>query len=263
MPELPDITAYLSALDKRILGTTLTGVRRNSPFLLRTVAPLLSDAVGQRVVKLRRLGKRIAIGFENDIWFVLHLMIAGRLHWSEQKDAAIPHGKNGLAAFDFDNGTLTLTEAGTKKRAALHVVANEAALAEHDPGGLEPLVASLTAFTAALRRENHTLKRSLTDPTLFSGIGNTYSDEILHRAGLSPNAMSAKLADAETERLLLATRSVLAEWITRLCAEADAGFPGKVTAFRAEMTVHGRFGQPCPVCGTSIQRIRYADNETN
>ena len=263
MPELPDITVYLSALEKHILGATLAGVRRNSPFLLRTVAPPLLDAVGQRVVRLRRIGKRIAIGFENDIWFVLHLMIAGRLHWTDRIGAAIPQGKNGLAAFDFDTGTLTLTEAGTKKRAALHVVANEAALDEHDPGGLEPMDAGPDDFAAVLRRENHTLKRSLTDPNLFSGIGNAYSDEILHRAQMSPVAMSARLTDAEIQRLFHATQDVLTEWVARLSTEAAGGFPEKVTAFRNGMAVHGRFGQPCPACGTQIQRIRYADKETN
>jgi formamidopyrimidine-DNA glycosylase len=263
MPELPDVTAYITALQTRIIGATLTDVRRNSPFLLRTVTPPLTDCVGQRVRRLRRLGKRIAIGFENDLWLVLHLMITGRLHWTSEIGAKIPQGKNGLAAFGFSNGTLTLTEAGTKKRASLHVVAGEDGLADHDPGGLELADATLADFRNALSRENHTLKRSLTDPILFSGIGNAYSDEILHRAKLSPIAMSSKLSEHEIETLFAATRSVMGEWIERLNKEAGDRFPEKVTAFRPEMAVHGRFGQPCPACGTLVQRIRYADNETN
>ncbi|MCD6075145.1 MAG: fpg2 [Rhodospirillales bacterium] len=263
MPELPDVTAYITALEKRIAGATLIGVRRNSPFLLRTVTPPLAECFGRRVTHLRRLGKRIAIGFDNDLWLVLHLMIAGRLHWTGEIRAKIPQGKNGLAAFDFSTGTLTLTEAGTKKRAALHVAAGQAGLAEHNPGGLELADASLAEFREALRRENHTLKRSLTDPTLFSGIGNAYSDEILHRARLSPIAMSTKMSNGDIEALFDATRTVMAEWIARLSKEAENDFPEKVTAFRPEMAVHGRYGKPCPVCGTLIQRIRYADNETN
>ena len=263
MPELPDITVYIAALDKRIGGATLTGIRRQSPFLLRSVAPPLGATFGKTVVSLRRIGKRIAIGLEDDLWLVLHLMIAGRLHWSDDIGAKIPRGKNGLAAFDFSTGTLTLTEAGTKKRASLHVVQGAAELRAHDPGGLELDGATLGDFTAALRRENHTLKRTLTDPTLFSGIGNAYSDEILHRARLSPVAMSHSLDDAETRRLFEATRTVMADWVARLRAETGDGFPEKVTAFRPGMAMHGRYGQPCPVCGTQVQRIRYADNETN
>jgi formamidopyrimidine-DNA glycosylase len=263
VPELPDITAYIGALDKRIMGATLTGVRRNSPFLLRSVTPPLTDAAGRKVVALRRLGKRIAIGLEGELWLVLHLMIAGRLHWNDEHGAKIPQGKNGLAAFDFSTGTLTLTEAGTKKRASLYVVQGDAGLAEHQPGGLELEGMTVVQFTDALVRENHTLKRTLTDPTLFSGIGNAYSDEILHRAKLSPVTMSQKLTVEETQRLFAATTAVMAEWIARFCAEADRAFPEKVTAFRSEMAVHGKYGKPCPVCGTTVQRIRYADNETN
>jgi formamidopyrimidine-DNA glycosylase len=263
MPELPDVIAYITALEQRITGATLTGVRRKSPFLLRSVTPPLADCVGQRVAHIRRLGKRIAVGFENDLWLVVHLMIAGRLHWTQEIGAKIPQGKNGLAAFDFSTGTLTLTEAGTKKRGSLHVVASEAGLAEHNPGGLELTHASLAEFRDVLQRENHTLKRSLTDPTLFSGIGNAYSDEILHRAKLSPIATSAKLSERDVETLYEAAQTVMAEWIARLNAQAERDFPEKVTAFRPGMAVHGRYGKPCPVCGTLIQRIRYAENETN
>ena len=263
MPELPDIAAYIDALERRIVGATLLGVRRQSPFLLRTVTPPISDCIGKHVVELRRLGKRIAIGFETDLWIILHLMIAGRLHWTDEKEAKIPQGKNGLAAFDFSTGTLTLTEAGSKKRASLHVAQGETALDDFNPGGLEVLGSSLDEFRTVLQRENHTLKRSLTDPSLFSGIGNAYSDEILQRAKLSPVAMSKKLSDSEIAKLFDATGSVLTEWIARLGAEALEQFPEKVTAFRKEMAVHGRYGKPCPVCGTDIQRIRYADNETN
>jgi formamidopyrimidine-DNA glycosylase len=261
MPELPDITVYLEALDRRIRGQALERVRIKGPFVLRTFDPPLEAVEGKRVCELRRLGKRIVIGFEEDLWLVLHLMIAGRLHWKprEFKLSAKLH----LAKFDFPNGTLLLTEAGSKHRAGLHVVRGETALREHDPQGLEVLDATREAFEVALRRENHTLKRALTDPRLFSGIGNAYSDEILHRAGLSPLALSQKLAKEQVERLYEATRGVLCEWVARLRAEVGEGFPEHVTAFRPEMAVHGRFGQPCPVCTAPVQRIRYADNETN
>ena len=262
MPELPDITVYIEALDKRIIGRRLEAVRIASPFLVRTVEPPVKAAEGRRVERLRRLGKRIAIGFEGELWFVLHLMIAGRLHWGKP-GAKIPGGKRGLAAFDFADGSLGFTEAGSKKRASLHVVEGAAALAEHDPGGLEPLDADLDAFSATLISENHTLKRALTDPALFSGIGNTYSDEILHRARLSPIAQTRKLAADEVARLYTATQATLAEWIDRLRHEAGDGFPEKVTAFREGMAVHGRFREPCPDCGQPVQRIRYAANETN
>ena len=263
MPELPDVTIYIEALDTRVMGATLSGVRRQSPFLLRSVSPPIAAAIGKKVVTLRRIGKRIAIGLEDDLWLVLHLMIAGRLHWSGEPGAKIPQGKNGLAAFDFSTGTLTLTEAGTKKRASLYIVQGEPGLAEHDPGGLELATATITDFAAVLRRENHTLKRALTDPTLFSGIGNAYSDEILHRARLSPVTMSQKLDEAATLRLFEATRDVMADWVERLRDETGGGFPEGVTAFRPAMAVHGKYGQPCPTCGTTVQRIRYADNETN
>jgi len=262
MPELPDITVYIEALERRVAGTRLERVRLASPFLLRTALPPLSAAEGRAVRSLRRLGKRIAIGLEDGLWLVLHLMIAGRLHW-KPAGAAIPGGRRGLAAFDFSSGTLILTEAGSKKRASLHLAAGEAALAGHDPGGLEPLEAGPEAFAAALRRENHTLMRALTDPRAFSGIGNAYSDEILHRAGLSPVAMTASLGDDEARRLHEAARATLADWTVRLRAEAGDGFPEKVTAFRPGMAVHGRYGEPCPVCATLVQRIRHADNETN
>jgi formamidopyrimidine-DNA glycosylase len=262
MPELPDITVYIEALERRIAGAPLTGVRLASPFLLRTVEPPLSALTGKRVEGLRRIGKRIAFGFEGDLWLVLHLMIAGRLHW-KAAGAAIPGGKRGLAAFDFPDGALILTEAGSKKRAALHVVAGEASLAAHDPGGLELFEASLDDFAARLTQSNHTLKRALTDPRLFSGIGNAYSDEILLHARLSPVAMTQKLEPDEIARLFEATKDTLRDWCERLRTETGEGFPEKVTAFRAEMTAHGKFGQACPVCGTKIQRIRYASNETN
>lgn len=263
MPELPDITVYIEALDQRINGAVLTGLRRQSSFLLRTAEPPIGEVDGKRVRELRRVGKRIAIGLDGDLWLVLHLMIAGRLQWSDENEAKIPGGKNGLAAFDFSTGTLSLTEAGSKKRASLHLLAGETALAAHDPAGLEIDEASLTQFAAALAGENHTLKRSLTDPRLYSGIGNAYSDEILHRAALSPVRMSQSLSDDEVARLFDATKQVLAEWTDRLRTESGEGFPKKVTAFRDEMAVHGKFGEPCPVCGTDVQRIRYASNETN
>ena len=261
MPELPDITIYVEALERRILDKPLQRIRIRSPFLLRTFEPDIETAHGQRVVELRRIGKRIAVGLEDDIWLVLHLMIAGRLHWNEP-NTGIP-GKRGLAAFDFEHGTLLLTEEGTKKRASLHVVAGKWVLDSHDPGGLEVLDATREEFTSALRFENHTLKRTLTSPQLFSGIGNAYSDEILHRAQLSPLAHSQKLSDEQVERLYYAVRDVMTEWIDRLREQTGDGFPKKVTAFRKEMAVHGRYGKPCPVCDAPVQRIRYAENETN
>jgi formamidopyrimidine-DNA glycosylase len=261
MPELPDVVVYLESLQPRIVGRTLQRVRLASPFLLRSVDPPLDEVEGRPVRELRRLGKRIVIGLEPDLFLVLHLMIAGRLHWKE-RGAKLP-GKVGLAAFDFDNGTLTLTEAGTKKRASLYVVRGEEALAAHNPGGLEVLNAAPAEFRAALLRENHTLKRALTDPHLFSGIGNASSDEILHRAGLSPLALTQRLKEDEIGRLFEATRATLVDWLGQLRKEAGGDFPEKVTAFRDGMAVHGRFGQPCPVCGSSVQRIVYAENETN
>ena len=261
MPELPDVVVYLECLRPRILGQPLDRIRLFNPFLLRSVEPPLSAAEGCTVTGLRRLGKRIVIALDPDLFLVIHLMIAGRLHWKPR--GAKPPGKVGLAAFDFPTGTLTLTEAGSKRRASLAVVRGEAELARHDPGGLEVLEADEARFTAALRHENHTLKRSLTDPRLFSGIGNAYSDEILHRAGLSPLALSQRLTDAEAGRLFRAVRETLTEWTDRQRREAGDGFPEKVTAFRPGMAVHGRFGQPCPVCGAPVQRIIYAENETN
>jgi formamidopyrimidine-DNA glycosylase len=261
MPELPDITVYLDALEARILDRPLEGVRLASPFLLRTHDPSLKAVHGRQVRQLRRLGKRIAIGLEDELWLVLHLMIAGRLHWREP--GARLAGRHALAAFDFPNGALTMTEAGAKKRASLHVVRGEDALRAQDPGGLEVFEADLEAFRGALLRENHTLKRALTDPRLFSGIGNAYSDEILHRARLSPLAMTEKLGADEIGQLYEATRAALADWTERLRRHYGASFPEKVTAFRPDMAVHGRYGQPCPVCGTAVQRIRYAENETN
>ncbi len=261
VPELPDIAAYIGALEPRILGRTLEGVRLASPFVLRTAEPPLTDAVGRVVREVRRIGKRIAIGLDGDLWLVLHLMIAGRLHW--RSPGAKLAGRNALAAFDFPEGTLVLTEAGTKRRASLHVLAGEAALHEIDPGGIEVFDVDLAAFRAALSRENRTLKRALTDPRIVSGIGNAYSDEILHAAQLSPIGLTQKLSPEEWARLFAATRSTLQTWIDRLRAEAGDGFPEGVTAFRPEMAVHGRYGQPCPRCGRPVQRIRYADNETN
>jgi formamidopyrimidine-DNA glycosylase len=261
VPELPDITIYLEALDARIRGCVLERVRLNSPFLLRTAKPPLAEAEGRTVTALRRLGKRIALGLDNEIWLVLHLMIAGRLHW--KKAGAALNGRANLAGFDFAHGTLVLTEAGSQRRASLHLARGLQALCAHDPGGLDPLACTCEAFAAALGRENHTLKRALTDPRLFSGIGNAYSDEILHRARLSPVALTQKLAEEETRRLFEAVRGTLEEWIARLRAEAAGVFPEGVTAFRREMAVHGRFGQPCPACGTAVRRIRYKDNETN
>jgi formamidopyrimidine-DNA glycosylase len=261
MPELPDIAAYLSALEPRIVGQRLERVRLASPFLLRTAEPPLSSVEGRVVRELRRIGKRIAIGFDDDLWLVLHLMIAGRLHW--RPPGAKLAGRNQLAAFDFPDGSLVLTEAGTKRRASLHVVRGEDALRAVDPGGIDVFAADLDAFRRALSVENRTLKRALTDPRIASGIGNAYSDEILHAAGLSPIALTHKLTPQEWERLYTATRATLQLWIDRLRDEAEGGFPEGVTAFRKDMAVHGRFGEPCPRCGEPVQRIRFADNETN
>jgi len=261
MPELPDIAAYLTALEPRIVAQPLVRVRLASPFLLRTAQPPIKNVEGRVVRELRRIGKRIAIGVEGDLWLVLHLMIAGRLHW-RAPGAKLP-GRHSLAAFDFPNGSLVLTEAGTKHRASLHVLAGEEGLRVIDPGGIEIFESDLNSFRDALTFENRTLKRALTDPRLVSGIGNAYSDEILHAAQLSPITLTRKLEPLEWERLFAATRHTLEVWIDRLRTEAEAGFPEKVTAFRKEMAVHGRYGQPCPRCGEKIQRIRYADNETN
>ena len=261
MPELPDISAYISALDPRIAGQKLQHVRINSAFLLRTAQPPVESAEGHVVRGLRRVGKRIAIGLDNDVWLVLHLMIAGRLHW--KAPGAKLAGRNNLAAFDFPNGSLVLTEAGTKRRASLHLFSGEEALRSVDPGGIEIFESDLEAFKSALIAENRTLKRALTDPRIVSGIGNAYSDEILHAAQLSPIALTHKLKPEEWERLWAATLETMQLWIDRLSEEAKSGFPEKVTAFRKDMTVHGRYGLPCPRCGESIQRIRYADNETN
>ncbi len=276
MPELPDILLYLHALEPRVVGRRLTRVRLFTPFLLRSVEPPISAVAGKSVLGLRRIGKRIVFELEEELFLVLHLMIAGRLKWKEVRAAhgsgsrkpGTPHttkpgGKIGLAAFEFDHGTLTLTEAGTQKRAALHVVHGESALHAHDPGGVEPLAADLATFRAALTRENHTIKRTLTDPHTFSGIGNAYSDEILWRARLSPFLWTTKLDEAQLARLFDATRATLTEWIERLRAQAGATFPTKVTAFRPEMAVHGRFGKPCPECGSPVQRIVHASNESN
>ena len=261
MPELPDVTVYVEALRLRILGAPLLQARIANPFLLRTVDPPLSEAEGQPVTTLRRLGKRIVVGFENDLYLILHLMIAGRLHWA--KPGAKPPGKRGLAAFDFADGTILLTEAGSKRRASLHVVRGGVDLAAHDRGGIEVLEADPALFAATLGRENHTLKRALTDPRLFSGIGNAYSDEILFHAQLSPIAWTERLTEAEVARLYEATRRTLGDWTARLAAEAGDAFPEKVTAFRDGMAVHGRYRKPCPVCAAPIQRIVYASNETN
>jgi formamidopyrimidine-DNA glycosylase len=261
MPELPDIAAYIKALETRVRGQPLERVRLASPFLLRTVHPPLANVEGRVVRELRRIGKRIAVGVEGELWLVLHLMIAGRLHW--RPAGAKLSGRQNLAAFDFPGGSLMLTEAGSKRRASLHVVAGEEGLRSLDPGGIEVFESDLKLFRAALTAENRTLKRALTDPRVVSGIGNAYSDEILHAAQLSPIAQTHKLKGQEWERLFAATRHTLEVWIERLCAEAEGGFPEGVTAFREGMAVHGRFGQPCPRCGEKIQRIRYAENETN
>src|SRR5437870_4160153 len=261
MPELPDVELYRECLTARIVGHTLERVQLASPFLLRTVEPPLDRALGRTVVAVRRLGKRVVIALEGELFLVFHLMIAGRLRW-RPRGAPIPR-KVGLAAFAFSSGTLLVTEASSRKRASLHVVAGEDGLRALDPGGIEVLASDLAAFRAALLAENHTLKRALSDPRLFSGIGNAYSDEILHRARLSPIAMTLKLPEAETQRLRTAVREVLTEWTERLRGEAKGNFPEKVTAFREEMAAHGKYGRPCPRCGTRIQRIRYAANETN
>ena len=262
MPELPDITIYIEALEKRILGRRLEGVRIASPFLLRTADPPIEASHGKTVIGLRRIGKRIAIGLEDELWLILHLMIAGRLHWRGPR-AKLPGGRRGLAALDFSHGTLTLTEAGSKKRAALHIVRGEDALRQHDPGGLVILECDADAFTQRLRLRNHTLKRALTDPRLFSGVGNSYTDEILHRARLSPVALTQGLSDEEAAALYSACRETLELWINRLRTDCGDAFPERVTAFRDGMVVHGRYGKPCPVCGSPVQRIRYASNETN
>ncbi len=261
MPELPDIVVYLEAIERAVGGQRLEGLRIASPFLVRSVDPPVSALEGRRLEGVRRIGKRIVFEFEGEHFAVLHLMIAGRLR--RRPRGAKPPGRNGLAAFDFADATLVLTEAGTHKRASLHLVRGEAGLAEHDPGGLEILEADLAAFAEALRRENHTTKRALTDPRLFSGIGNAYSDEILHRARLSPVRLTQKLGDEDVRALYVATREVLEEWIGRLRADVGDGFPDKVTAFRPEMAVHGKFKQPCPVCGAPVQRIVYSKNESN
>jgi len=261
MPELPDIAAYITALESRIIGQRLEKVRLGSPFLLRSVQPPLSESEGKVVTGLRRVGKRIAIGLEGDLWLVLHLMIAGRLHW--KKPEVKLGGRQNLAAFDFPHGSLLLTEAGSKHRASLHLVRGEANLDSFDAGGIDVFAADLESFRTALTAENHTLKRALTDPRLLSGIGNAYSDEILHAAQLSPILLTQKLSGDEWQRLFGATRQTLQLWITKLRAEAETGFPEKVTAFRPDMAVHGRYGMPCPRCGDKILRIRYADKETN
>lgn len=261
MPELPDISAYITALEPRVIGETIEHARVASPFLLRTVDPPLSAVEGKRVGELRRIGKRIAFGVEGDLWLVLHLMIAGRLHW--RAAGASVAGRNQLAAFDFPKGSLVLTEAGAKRRASLHVVRGEEALRAMDPGGIDVFASDLPGFRAALTAENRTLKRALTDPRVLSGIGNAYSDEILHAAQLSPITQTHKLQQEQWERLYRATRATLQRWIDQLTTEARKKFPEKVTAFRDDMAVHGKYGKPCPRCGEKIQRIRYADNETN
>jgi formamidopyrimidine-DNA glycosylase len=262
VPELPDITVYVEALEQRILGEPLAAVSLNSPFLLRTFEPPLPSVAGKAVKRIHRLGKRIALELEDDLYAVIHLMIAGRLHWLRSGDRD-SRNKNLLATFEFPTGTLTLTEAGSKKRASLHLVRGDEALSQFRRGGIEPLDCSREEFADRLRVENHTIKRSLTDPRLFSGIGNAYSDEILHRARMSPVKLTSRLSDDEVTDVYESTRAVLREWIERLRAEAAKTFPEKVTAFRPEMAVHGKYGKPCPVCGTAVQRIRYADNETN
>lgn len=261
MPELPDITIYIEALKSRVLDRKLLKVRLRSPFLVRTFDPPLDSVEGLTIREIRRLGKRIAFGFDESLWVVVHLMIAGRFHW-KPPDTKLP-GKYALAAFDFAEGTLLLTEAGSKHRASLHVARGEAGLAAHQPTGLDLFSCSNAQFASALRRENHTLKRTLTDPHVCDGIGNSYSDEILHRARLSPFHMTQKLDDSTLATLLTACREVLSEWIERLRAETGESFPEKVTAFRKQMAVHGKFGKPCPLCGAKVQRIRYADKETN
>ena len=261
MPELPDIVVYIEHLEASLIGQRLERMRLMNPFVLRSVTPPIASAEGKKVVGVRRIGKRIVIALEGRLFLVLHLMIAGRLRWLGA-GAKLP-GRIALAAFEFPNGTLVFTEAGTKRRASIHLVQGEAALAAMDPGGLDVLVAGLQEFAGRVKRENHTLKRALTDPRLFSGIGNAYSDEILHRAKLSPFAQTASLSEEDVKRLYDATRAILAEWTERLRREAGADFPEKVTAFREGMAVHGRFRKPCPVCGSPVQRIVYAENETN
>ena len=261
MSELPDIAAYITALQPRIVSQPITQVRLTSPFLLRTVQPPVTSVQGRVVRELRRIGKRIAIGIEGDLWLVLHLMIAGRLHWRPRQ--AKIDGRKSLAAFDFPHGSLVLTEAGTSHRASLHVVAGEENLRALDPGGIDIFASDLNSFRDALMVENRTLKRALTDPRIISGVGNAYSDEILHAAQLSPILQTHKLQPEQWERLFAATRDTLQAWLERLRAEAEAGFPEKVTAFRKSMAVHGRYGEPCPRCDEKIQRIRYANNETN
>jgi formamidopyrimidine-DNA glycosylase len=261
MPELPDVTVYCEAVARRTVGHVLTRVRILNPFLPRTFDPPVSDAEGQTVISVRRVGKRVCLGTANDLWLVIHLMIAGRLHW--KPTGAKLGGKLFLAAFDFADGSLVVTEAGSKRRASLHVVRGEAGLTSLDPGGADVFRIATAAFADLLRRDNHTVKRSLTDPTLIDGIGNAYSDEILHRAKLSPLLLTRRMTDEQMETLHSAAKGVLTEWTDRLRAEAGDGFPEKVTAFRTEMAVHGKWKQPCPVCATPVQRIRYADNETN
>jgi formamidopyrimidine-DNA glycosylase len=261
LPELPDITIYVEALRRRVVGQPLEEVRLKTPFLLRTVEPPLDDLIGKRVLGIERLGKRIVLELDDELFVVIHLMIAGRLHWKSRGAKAGARGH--LAEFQFPTGVLTLTEAGTQRRASLYLVRGRSGLGEFRRGGLEVFDATVDEFATRLRGENHTVKRSLTDPRLFSGIGNAYSDEILHRARMSPVKLTSRLTDDEIVRLFDATRATLVEWTDRLRAETGDGFPEKVTAFRAEMAVHGRYGQPCPVCQTPVQRIRYADNETN
>jgi formamidopyrimidine-DNA glycosylase len=261
MPELPDILAYIDALESRVMRQPLERVRLANPFLLRTVSPSVAEVEGRTVVQLKRIGKRIAIGVEGDLWLVLHLMIAGRLHWKAR--GVKLGGRQNLAAFDFPSGSLTLTEAGAKRRASLHILSGEDGLRSVDPGGIDVLATDVESFRRALAAENHTLKRALTDPRLISGIGNAYSDEILHAAQLSPVALTQKLKPQEWEQLFEATVTTLNLWVDRLKSEAGDGFPEKVTAFRPGMTVHGRAGKPCPRCGQEVLRIRYAENETN
>ena len=261
MPELPDIVVYIEALEKRILGSTLERVRVASPFLLRTAVPPLSSVEGKKIVELRRLGKRICFGLEGDLWLVLHLMIAGRLHWYDER-AKTAKGRS-VAVFEFSSGSLTLTEAGTQKRASLHVVQGEAGLDNLDPGGLEVFDATLEQFARAIRAKNHTLKRALTDPRILSGIGNAYSDEILFEAKLSPFTLTQKLSDKEVEHLFESIKRTLTDWLERLRSDSRDRFPEKVTAFRPDMATHGKYGEPCPRCGSKIQRIRYGSNETN
>lgn len=261
MPELPNITIYIEAMQKRILNQSLQRVRIAHPFLLRTAEPSLSSVENKKVLELQQIGKRIAIGLEDELWFLIHLMIAGRLHW--RSPGAGLRGKMDLVAFDFANGSLTLTESGTKKRASLHVLRGQAALRTHDPGGIDVLQTDLEGFSKMLTQNNHTLKRALTDPHLFSGIGNAYSDEMLFRARLSPVALTQNLTPDQVERLYHAARETLSEWVNKLRRETGDGFPEKVTAFRKDMAVHGRFRQPCRVCGSPVQRIRYATNESN